>query len=218
MEIEFRRKPSLTRRLIGAAHEVGQADTELVVKGGVDLCQDRGAVHLESGLLGRAGHGGGGDQRSGPLAALLHARQERLHLGRRQAGRQSLGDRGVDVAGDQRIPLADRRGRGEADPVLAWIRMVAVNRLTGHSPGFFSVYTLPPNQAISPENQVKINEKLGQKPQYRDVRALILRKSMQLQGALTAAERWRLHAAAETAQILVRDAGSTTLRGVVTGG
>ena len=30
-----------------------------------------------------------------------------------------------------------------------WIRMVAVNRLTGHSTGFFSVYTLPPNQAVS---------------------------------------------------------------------
>ena len=26
--------------------------------------------------------------------------------------------------------------------------MVATNRLTGHSPGFFSVYTLPPNQAV----------------------------------------------------------------------
>ena len=30
-----------------------------------------------------------------------------------------------------------------------WIRMVCLNRLTGHSAGFFSVYTLPPNQAVS---------------------------------------------------------------------
>lgn len=105
--------------------------------------------------------------------------------------------------------LARRRSNGTEDSIDRWIRMVATNRLTGHSPGFFSVYTLPPNQAIAPENQVKINEKLGQKPVYRDVRALILRKSMQLQGALTAAERRRLHAAAETAQILVRDAAST---------
>ena len=29
-----------------------------------------------------------------------------------------------------------------------WLRMVATNRLTGHSAGFFSVYTLPPNQAV----------------------------------------------------------------------
>jgi len=105
--------------------------------------------------------------------------------------------------------LARRRANGSEDSIDRWIRMVATNRLTGHSPGFFSVYTLPPNQAVSPENQVKINEKLGQKPQYRDVRALILRKSMQLQAGLTAGDRWRLHAAAETAQILVRDAGST---------
>ena len=35
----------------------------------------------------------------------------------------------------------------ELDPVDKWIRMVALNRLTGHSAGFFSVYTLPPNQA-----------------------------------------------------------------------
>src|SRR5207253_1741188 len=35
----------------------------------------------------------------------------------------------------------------EIDPAAVdidnWIRMVATNRLTGHSPGFFSVYTLP---------------------------------------------------------------------------
>jgi len=44
------------------------------------------------------------------------------------------------------------------DPVVDWIRMVAINRLTGHSPGFFSVYTLPPNQAVSAQRQRKINE------------------------------------------------------------
>ena len=105
--------------------------------------------------------------------------------------------------------LARRRRDGAEDSVDRWIRMVATNRLTGHSPGFFSVYTLPPNQAVTPENQIKINQKLGQKPEYRDVRALILRKSMQLQGGLSAADRWRLHAAAETARVLVRDAAST---------
>lgn len=105
--------------------------------------------------------------------------------------------------------LARRRHNGTEDSVDRWIRMVATNRLTGHSPGFFSIYTLPPNQAVSPENQIRINEKLGQRPEYRDVRALILRKSMQLQGGIGAAERWRLHRAAETAQILARDAALT---------
>ena len=45
-----------------------------------------------------------------------------------------------------------------------WIRMVAVNRLTGHSTGFFSVYTLPPNQAVSVRAQAKINSRLEQTP------------------------------------------------------
>ncbi len=105
--------------------------------------------------------------------------------------------------------LARRRREGTEDSADRWIRMVATNRLTGHSPGFFSVYTLPPNQAVSPENQVKINQKLAQEPEYRDIRALILRKSMQLQGGLSAADRWRLRSAAESARFLVRDASST---------
>lgn len=63
------------------------------------------------------------------------------------------------------------------DPIADWIRMVAINRLTGHSPGFFSVYTLPPNQAVSVAAQVKINMKRGQVPPRRDIAALILRKS-----------------------------------------
>ncbi len=66
------------------------------------------------------------------------------------------------------------------DPVDDWIRMVAINRLTGHSPGFFSVYTLPPNQAVSAQSQRKINERRGQTPPDRDVKKLILKKSASL--------------------------------------
>jgi hypothetical protein len=61
-----------------------------------------------------------------------------------------------------------------------WIRMVAINRLTGHSPGFFSFYTLPPNQAASVSSQRKINAKRGQTPPDRDIKKLILRKSASL--------------------------------------
>ena len=67
--------------------------------------------------------------------------------------------------------------REALDPVDRWIRMIALNRLTGHSPGFFSVYTLPPNQAASIVSQRKINEKRGQVPPPRDVDAIILKKS-----------------------------------------
>ena len=68
----------------------------------------------------------------------------------------------------------------ETDRIDDWIRMVAINRLTGHSSGFFSVYTLPPNQAVSIERQKKINEKREQIPPQRDVKAIILKKSRSL--------------------------------------
>ena len=79
-----------------------------------------------------------------------------------------------------RRELLDRAARGTADRVDRWIGMVATNRLTGHSPGFFSVYTLPPNQAASVRSQVRINEKRRQTPPERDAKALILRKSRAL--------------------------------------
>jgi hypothetical protein len=66
------------------------------------------------------------------------------------------------------------------DAVDAWIRMVCLNRLTGHSSGFFSVYTLPPNQATSAARQRKINEARGQVPPKRDVFEIILRKTKAL--------------------------------------
>mgnify|MGYP001099177885 CR=1 FL=1 len=71
-------------------------------------------------------------------------------------------------------------GENDLDKVDAWIRMVAINRLTGHSAGFFSVYTLPPNQAVTVKRQKLINEKRQQIPPLRDVPAIIFRKSKSL--------------------------------------
>ena len=68
----------------------------------------------------------------------------------------------------------------DGDAVDAWIRMVCLNRLTGHSSGFFSVYTLPPNQATSAVRQRKINEARGQVPPKRDVFEIVLRKTKAL--------------------------------------
>ncbi|QTN32447.1 site-specific DNA-methyltransferase [Akkermansiaceae bacterium] len=73
-----------------------------------------------------------------------------------------------------------RKQEGTFDQADAWIQMVACNRLTGHSKGFFSVYTLPPNQATSLAAQRRINEKRRQVPEYRDTKALILRKTKRL--------------------------------------
>lgn len=69
---------------------------------------------------------------------------------------------------------------GTGHPAAGWIRMVALNRLSGHSPGFFSGRSMPPNQAISVAAQRKINARLGQTPPERDVAALILKKSKSL--------------------------------------
>jgi hypothetical protein len=79
-----------------------------------------------------------------------------------------------------RAYLNTRAQSGLLDDVDRWIRMVAVNRLTGHSPGFFSVYTLPPNQALSLESQRRINADRQQIPPRRVVAALILAKSRSL--------------------------------------
>lgn len=78
--------------------------------------------------------------------------------------------------------LLSRIAQGTADAVDAWIQMVAVNRLTGHSSGFFSVYTLPPNQALSVDAQRKINTDRAQTPPFRDVRKIIIKKTRTLLG------------------------------------
>lgn len=76
--------------------------------------------------------------------------------------------------------LQNRAELQSNDAVDDWIRMVATNRLTGHSVGFFSVYTLPPNQAVSVVRQQKINASRSQIPPRRDVRGIILKKTASL--------------------------------------
>jgi hypothetical protein len=67
------------------------------------------------------------------------------------------------------------------DPIVDWIRMVALNRLTGHSSGFFSGRTMPPNQAVSLLAQEAINRRLGTTVQpERDLAQIILKKSRSL--------------------------------------
>jgi len=105
--------------------------------------------------------------------------------------------------------LARRRVSMKEDYLDRWIRMVATNRLTGHSAGFFSVYTLPPNQAASPNNQRKINRQRRQSPEYRDVKALILRKSRSLLRNLSVEQLGKLRAAAHCAKFYSSNAWRT---------
>jgi DNA modification methylase len=102
--------------------------------------------------------------------------------------------------------LEDRKMNGLEDDIDRWIKMVATNRLTGHSPGFFSVYTLPPNQAVSQESQIKINKKRNQKPDYRDTKKIIKRKTYSLMRNIKSTEIENLRKAAKTAMFLEKDA------------
>ena len=105
--------------------------------------------------------------------------------------------------------LDGRRGSGTEDDIDRWIRMVATNRLTGHSKGFFSVYTLPPNQAVSADSQRKINVKMQQEPEHRDTRVIIFKKSKTLLSDVTLSDRNNLQHAGETARFLTFDARET---------
>jgi hypothetical protein len=105
--------------------------------------------------------------------------------------------------------LARRASSGTEDNVDRWIRMVATNRLTGHSRGFFSVYTLPPNQAASQENQKRINKVRRQKPEYRDVKTLILRKSASLLRNVSEDQIERVIKAGKSARLLTGRAWQT---------
>lgn len=91
-----------------------------------------------------------------------------------------------------RAYLIERDATGTIDSVDEWIRMVTLNRLTGHSPGFLSVYTLPPNQAVSVKAQRKINADREQTPPERDLRATILKKTKSLLADVDPPTRERL--------------------------
>jgi hypothetical protein len=95
------------------------------------------------------------------------------------------------------------------DMVDRWIAMVATNRLTGHSKGFFSVYTLPPNQAVSQQSQLRINRKRQQTPEYRDTHKIILDKTKSLLRTLSDAEKKNLNRAGKKAHLLTGDARKT---------
>lgn len=105
--------------------------------------------------------------------------------------------------------ILNREHTGSLDHLDQWIRMVATNRLTGHSPGFFSVYTLPPNQAVSPERQIKINETRGQQPPYRCTSDIILKKTRILVKDLKGQEIQNLRDAGENIQFITGDARQT---------
>ena len=105
--------------------------------------------------------------------------------------------------------LEGKKRSGSDDDLDHWIRMVATNRLTGHSKGFFSVYTLPPNQAVSQESQVKINKKRKQEPEYRNTKKIMMRKTMTLLKNVLPDQVSSLREAARTGLFPEKDAAET---------
>jgi hypothetical protein len=105
--------------------------------------------------------------------------------------------------------LLARRKAHSLDDLDDWICLLALNRLTGHSPGFFSVYTLPPNQAVSIKSQQKINAQRKQTPPRRDVPALILKKTRKLLRDFDATTHRALAKVAPRALLLTQPAGRT---------
>ncbi len=102
-----------------------------------------------------------------------------------------------------------RQSENTLDAVDDWIRLIALNRLTGHSAGFFSVYTLPPNQAVSVKSQRKINADRNQTPPRRAVPHLILKKSRILLRDCDASMRRTLAGVADKSRLLTQPASAT---------
>ncbi len=184
-----------------------------------DPFSGRGTTAVEAALLGRRVAANDVNPLSRILAAPRLAPPDPLAVAARldRIPRRGAGD-GLDLSmffhPDTEAEIRGLRdwclegeARGTLDEVDAWIRMVAINRLTGHSPGFFSVYTLPPNQAVTAEKQRQLNARRGQAPAYRDTRSLILKKTRQLLAGLDPAQRRNL--ARADAKLLTGDARAT---------
>lgn len=105
--------------------------------------------------------------------------------------------------------LAQRQETGNEDSIDRWIQMVATNRLTGHSTGFFSVYTLPPNQAVSAESQKKINQRRNQIPTYKPIMPRILRKTKSLLRNLSPSDIQHLKQSGQKSVFLTKPAHNT---------
>ncbi len=187
-----------------------------------DPFMGRGTTPLEAALRGRVPFGNDAN----PLSAMLlrprlspphqsevEERLEAIDLstGGEDAPRELLAFYHEDTLREiaaLRAWLLARERDGALDAVDDWIRMVTVNRLTGHSPGFLSVYTMPPNQAVSVESQLRINAKRRQEPPRRDLRAVVAKKSKALLGAVSDDDRARLAAVFGSAKLSVGPAAN----------
>lgn len=215
-EISYRAcfKPQLPRFFIERLTQIG--DTVY------DPFMGRGTTPLEAGLLGRVPVGCDINPLSRmlveprlepPSLVELHRRLSTIDWTKSQEFPEELLHFYHPETLHEICALRDyllRKAHSNAlDTVDAWIRMVAVNRLTGHSPGFFSVYTLPPNQAVSVASQQKINANRNQVPPRRSVPKLIVAKSRSLLSDCDDVVRSRLRLGSARRKFLTAPAAAT---------
>ena len=160
----------------------------------LDPFMGRGTTPLQAHLMGRVGHGSDAN----PLCLMLaRPRFKPPDLADIQARLDDM-PRTADIPADDeplltfyhptvmqqliayKLWFADRTSDGIFDNTDDWIRMVCINRLSGHSSGFFSVRTMPPNQAVTIERQRIINDRNNQTPEPKDIPTIIIRKSRSL--------------------------------------
>lgn len=214
-EISYRAcfKPQLPRFFIERLTE----ENDLVY----DPFMGRGTTILEAALLGRRVIGNDINplsrvlvepRISPPTAGEVKERLDKLDLTRSKSLREDLlvfyhPDTLTEISA-LREYLLDRMNH--LDNTDRWIQMVALNRLTGHSAGFFSVYTLPPNQAVSVESQRKINETRHQIPPRRNVKEIIFKKTKTLLADLDSLMHEKLTRIKNTAEFFSKDSGETS--------
>ena len=215
-EISYRAcfKPQLPRFFIQRLTQPGESV--------FDPFMGRGTTLLEAGLLGRVPVGCD----VSPLSVFLC--RPRLNPPILEQVTQRLAR--IDFADADEIPeellvfyhpetlreicalrkyLLSRQAISQLDSIDEWIWMVALNRLTGHSPGFFSVYTMPPNQAVSVPRQRKLNAKQGLTPPRRHVAAIIAGKTSALLSDCDARTRGILAETREGARLLTGPSSAT---------
>ena len=111
---------------------------------------------------------------------------------------------------DTESEIVSLKNNLDQNPVDNWIRMVSTNRLTGHSAGFFSGYTLPPNQAASQRRQKLINKRLGIVPSYKNTKEIIIKKSKSLMRDIDSELSNRLKSISSTAIFSSLDSRKTS--------
>jgi hypothetical protein len=187
-----------------------------------DPFMGRGTTLVEAALLGRVPHGCDvnplsqvlvGPRLAPPTLPQITARLKQIELTDHDPFPEDLlvfyhADTLKEIAALKKYFLR-RRAEDALDAVDLWLCMICLNRLTGHSPGFFSVYTMPPNQAVSVKSQRKINERRNQTPPRREVKAIVLKKSRQLLKECDAATLATLGKAGSRAKLFTGPAALT---------